>query len=294
MSLRLSDRIDGRLGERLHPSLQQFAARQRWVDLHQRRAGMRVRERKDQPRRIEFQFVEQLALELFERLGSLPPAKIGIDENQRSPGCAFRQCQRRQRQWSVNGIGNIMFRRTPIACIDPDRWRDVDAADSDVAMERGVCEFGRLLRCHRLPVSHGSVAVKYSLRNLLLERMFEDFLFVDRDAQARLGVRCDSASCRIDFETFLDNICSPRNVVMHRFADDVGRLRETELKRCRSADRSLGIMRCQCDSVRVGEGGDPTGFAEAAAVGNVQLANLAASDRETDRETLPSVSVVLR
>ena len=64
---------------------------------------------------------------------------------------------------------------------------------------------------------------------------------------------------------------------MDRFADDIRGLRETEFERRSRADWSLRIVRSQRDAMCVSQGGDATGFAETAAVGQVQLADLAAA-----------------
>ncbi len=78
-------------------------------------------------------------------------------------------------------------------------------------------------------------------------------------------------------EAFAHDVISPRHVAVHGFADDVARLREAELQRRRRADRTLRIVRCQRDAMRIGQRGDPSGFREAAAVRDVELADLAAA-----------------
>jgi hypothetical protein len=88
----------------------------------------------------------------------------------------------------------------------------------------------RVYGLHWLPISYGPVAIKYPLRNLLLEGMFPDFDFIDGNAQAGLRVGCHGASCFVDLKAFFDDVLSPWNVGMHRFADDVARLREPKLQ----------------------------------------------------------------
>ena len=75
----------------------------------------------------------------------------------------------------------------------------------------------------------------------------------------------------------LDNVGSPGNVRVYCFANDVGRLRETEFKRRGGAYRSLGVVRRNCNPMRFGQRRDPPGSTDAAAMGEIHLANLAAA-----------------
>ena len=81
-------------------------------------------------------------------------------------------------------------------------------------------------------------------------------------------------------KAFFNDVVSPRNVGMHRFADDVARLREPKFQRGRGADRSLWIVRGERDAIGVRQGRDATRFAEAAAVRDVELTDLAAAPSE--------------
>ena len=91
-------------------------------------------------------------------------------------------------------------------------------------------ELGQVGARHRLPISYCPVTIKNPLQNLLLERMFPDLVFIDRNAQAGLRVGLHGASRFVDLKTLRDDVVSPGNVVMHRFADDVARLREPKLQ----------------------------------------------------------------
>ena len=110
--------------------------------------------------------------------------------------------------------------------------------------------------------------------------MFADFVLVDLDAEPGFLVREDDPAFLLDGVSLLDDILPPGDVVGDGFADDVTRLGETELETGSGADRSLRIVGRKSDPVGFGEGGDPARFRESAAVGDVELADLAAAGVE--------------
>src|SRR3954465_3337337 len=132
----------------------------------------------------------------------------------------------------------------------------------------------------RLPVSYGSIAIKYSLRNLLLERMLPDLVFIDGNAQAGLRIRRHGSGCFINSIAGCDYVMPPGNIVMHRFTNNVVRLCEPKLKRGGSADWALGIMRRQGNLVGHGQGRHTSRFSKSAAVRDIDLADIAAPPSE--------------
>ena len=97
------------------------------------------------------------------------------------------------------------------------------------------------LQRQSLPIADATVLIEDALRNLLFERVLFHFVFVDCDFISRLFVWYHRSRFFVDGESFLHNVVPPRNVVVHRLADDVTRLRKPELQRRCSADRSLRI-----------------------------------------------------
>ena len=127
----------------------------------------------------------------------------------------------------------------------------------------------------RSPIPHAPIAMEHPLQNLLLERMFLYFGFVDRDAQAGAGVGFDETALFLDGEAFLDHVLPPGDVGVDRFSNDVARLREPKLQRGGRADGALRVVRSEGDAVGFRQGGDPAGFAEAAAMRDVELTDIA-------------------
>src|SRR5690242_4757443 len=78
-----------------------------------------------------------------------------------------------------------------------------------------------------LPISNAAIAVEAALQHFLFKRMFLDLFFVDLNAQPRLVAGADDAPFLLDREAFADDVLAPRHIEMHRFADDVGRCRES-------------------------------------------------------------------
>src|SRR6185503_16264518 len=74
---------------------------------------------------------------------------------------------------------------------------------------------------------------------------------------------------------FADDVVPPRDIRMHRFADDVRRSCEAEFERSGRAKRSLRIVGRHRDAVSLRQGGDPTSLDQTAAVGDVRLDNAA-------------------
>ena len=136
------------------------------------------------------------------------------------------------------------------------------------------------------PVADAAVAIEHALQQLLLERMLLHFGLVDRRCPGRAA--CSAARCGPVCSTVkpsCDHVLPPRHVGVDRFADDVARLREAELQRGRGADRPLRIVRGEGDAMGLGQRGDAPRFAEAAAVRDVELADLAGARRRTGRGT---------
>jgi hypothetical protein len=111
---------------------------------------------------------------------------------------------------------------------------------------------------HSLPVPCGTVAVEHPLRDFLLKRMFTNLTFVDRNPQTWPRVWSHRAGRSVYRESFFNDVLSPWDIVVDCFADDVAGLGETKFQRRCGADRSLWIVRCQCNSVRIRQCGDAT------------------------------------
>ena len=73
--------------------------------------------------------------------------------------------------------------------------------------------------------------------------------FIDRDAQTGPGVGPNDAPLFLDREPFLNDILPPRHIGVNGLADDIARLRKTELQRRGGADRALRIVGRQRDAM---------------------------------------------
>src|SRR3954465_3002861 len=140
-----------------------------------------------------------------------------------------------------------------------------------------MAKSARLSRKRHLPISYRAVAEERSLESLLLERVLSNFFFVDRNAQTGLRIWRQRATCFRDCNGFFNDVVPPGNVRMHRFADDVARLRETKFQRSGGADWPLRIVRRKSNSIGVGQCRNATRLAKAAAVGDVELTNAASA-----------------
>lgn len=72
------------------------------------------------------------------------------------------------------------------------------------------------LRLHNqsLPIADAAVLIKDTLRKFLFERVFFDFFFIDFNSQSRPLVGCYGPVRRIDDEAFVNNVVSPRNIIV--------------------------------------------------------------------------------
>ena len=75
-----------------------------------------------------------------------------------------------------------------------------------------------------LPIADRTIPVEYTLWDLLLKRVFLDFVLVNRDAKSRLGIWRDCLRGSVQCEPFFHDVRSPRDVVVNRLANDVTRL----------------------------------------------------------------------
>jgi len=132
----------------------------------------------------------------------------------------------------------------------------------------------------RLPVADAAVRIEHSLRQFLLERVFRDGGFVDRNAQARASIWLHQSAFRFDREALVDDVVSPGNIVVNGLADDVSRLRKTEFQRRGRADRALRIVWCQSDSMRIGQRCNSASRGQASAMRDVELADFARTPLE--------------
>ena len=68
-----------------------------------------------------------------------------------------------------------------------------------------------------------------------------------------------------------DDVVAPRNIVANHFLYQVIRRSEADVQGRRCANRTLRVMARDRNLVRLGLGGDPTGFADAATMGDIRL-----------------------
>src|SRR2546423_11705388 len=101
--------------------------------------------------------------------------------------------------------------------------------------------------------------------------MFGDFLLVDLDSEAGAIAGTHESALLFDLESLLHHVLPPRDVVVHRFANDVAWRGEAELQRGGGAHRALWIVGREGHSVRLRHGGYTSHLGEAAAVGDVAL-----------------------
>ena len=79
--------------------------------------------------------------------------------------------------------------------------------------------------------------------------MLVDLGFVQLDAETGSGIRTDDVAFLFHGEPLINDVVAPGHIVDDGFANDVARLGETELERRSATDESLGIVRCQPNSV---------------------------------------------
>ena len=113
------------------------------------------------------------------------------------------------------------------------------------------------------------------MQQFLLERVPLHGGLVDLNAESRARVGADDAAFGFDCEAFRHDLIAPRHVVVDGLADEIARLREPELQRGGGTDRSLRVVRCQRNPMRVGQGCDPSRGGQSTAVRDVELADFA-------------------
>src|SRR5262245_8494999 len=163
--------------------------------------------------------------------------------------------------------------------IDANRWRDIAAGGCDAAA--GLrCFNGVLRRLLHLPISHTAVAIEDALRQLLLEWVLFNFSLVDFDSETGASAGTDDAALFFDRVAFVHDVVAPGNVGGDRFTNDVAGLREAKFEGGRGADWALGIVGRQGEAMGVSEGCDAPRLGKAAAVGDVELANIECAGSE--------------
>src|SRR5215213_10686625 len=105
----------------------------------------------------------------------------------------------------MNRPSHVVLSRSPISRVDSHRRCNVSARDADLAKERSMAKITWPVGTHWLPISYSPVTIKYPLQNLLLERMFADFRFIDGNTQPGSRVGSYRASCLVDVKTLIDD-----------------------------------------------------------------------------------------